>query len=352
MTARREAARVRRAGSGDRASVTLSAAGRTARIGVIGAALETFYTPGRDGRLDDIVLGPPRAAGPGRGGSRFGAVIGRFANRIAGAAFTLDGHAFHLSANDGANCLHGGADGFDSARWRIVSASGGETAQVSLEHVSPDGDQGFPGRLRVRATYTLEPDGPLSLILEAETDRPTVVGLSHHPYFALGGSRSSRSALESRLTILADAFLAIGSDRLPAGAAREVAGTAFDFRRPAAVGPRIARGLDVQTDLAGGLDHAFLIRGEGLRPAARLEDPVSGRTLELLTDQPALHVYSGGHFDGRTPGKRGRPYGPGAGIALEAESLPDAPNRPGYGRVRLDAGERYARTIIYRPGRL
>jgi len=312
-----------------------------------GAAVQALHVPDRDGRLADIVLGhddlPPYLA------SRryFGATVGRYANRIAGGAFTLDGQQYRLPINDGPNALHGGLHGFDRKNWTIEAVS---DASVRLSCVSPDGEEGYPGTLTTRVTYTLTGAREFTIAFTATTDAATVVNLTHHGFFNLGGVETGSDVLDHVLTLRADRFLPVDATAIPLGAPAPVEGTPFDFRVPQAIGARI-RHAHEQIRLGRGYDHNFCLsdgRLEAPRLAARVEHPASGRVMELLTDQPGLQFYSGNFLDGTAPGKFGRLYRQSDAFCLEPQAWPDTPNRPDYPSARLDPGQTYRHTSIYR----
>ena len=309
---------------------------RGLRLAVIpfGARLTRLWAPGRDGRLADIVLGHDRAEDYLTNHGYLGATCGRFANRIAGARFRLDGEEVRLTPNEGANQLHGGPRGFDAALWQVADRS---TTHVHFAHHSPAGDMGFPGRVTATCTYRLE---GLCLWIEmtAATDAPTVVNLAHHSYFNLSG-QGSGDVMGHHLQIAARHYLPVDAAQIPTGAILPVASSAFDFTAPRPIGQTLP-GPD-------GFDHCFCLseplapdHGAVLRPSAWLADPDSGRSLRLSTNQPGLQVYTGAHFDG-TPGKDGARYNRFAGVALETQGFPDSPNHPQFPQARLDPGQTY-----------
>jgi len=330
--------------------VTLRGAGGfAAAIITYGATLQALLTPDAAGRRDDVVLGHDALAGYLARRQFFGATVGRYANRIAGARFALDGRVVQLAANNGPHALHGGLDGFDRQLWEIVAIEDGTAPGVTLGHVSPDGTEGYPGRLEVSVTYRLNGPTELSLAFTARTDRPTVVNLTNHSFFNLDGVTAPADILGHRLTVAADRFLAIDAGAIPLpGPPCAVAGTPFDFRSATAIGARI-RQNDVQLRHGRGYDHNFCLANDGaLRLAARLEAEKSGRVLELLTDQPGLQVYSGNTLDGGMPGKAERLYRQSDAICLEPQIWPDAPNRPDFPSPRLAPGETYRHHSVYR----
>jgi aldose 1-epimerase len=338
--------RVHRGGQGltsdraPRAWVLRSDAGLEATILDWGATLARLRAPDRSGRLGDVVLGfedtrAYRGPHPSVGG-----VVGRFANRIAGARFALDGHEYRLVANDGPHCLHGGATGFDRVFWEVVAAS---DAAVALRLASPDGDQGFPGALDVRAEYRLV-GSTLSLGVRAETTAATVVSLASHAYWNLedGGGCA---VLDHRVQIAAERYAPVGADGIPTGALEPVAGTPLDFRTPRALGERIAAVVPSR----GGYDHAFALDAPG-GAAARLVAPRSGRALTVRTTLPSLQLYTGSCFDGTRAFRSGTATPRFGAVALEAQHFPNAPNEPRFPSARLDPGEIYSHETVYELG--
>ncbi|MBR0870461.1 galactose mutarotase [Bradyrhizobium tropiciagri] len=330
--------------------VTLRGAGGfEAAILPFGATLQALLTPDRDGHCDDIVLGHDDFAGYLAQRKFFGATVGRYANRIAGARFVLDGAEVALDANNGPNALHGGLQGFDRKLWQIVELTDSPGPTLVLERESPHGEEGYPGNLSTRVTYRVRSASELSVTYEATTDRPTFLNLTNHSFFNLDGARTGSQILDHRLTIASDHFLAVDTTAIPLPEPpRAVDGTPFDFRKPMAIGARI-RMNDEQLRLGRGYDHNFcLASGTGLRFAARLEAPRSGRVMELFTDQPGLQFYSGNFLDGSTAGKGDRLYRQSDALCLEPHAWPDTPNRPDFPSARLDPGQIYRRTIVYR----
>jgi aldose 1-epimerase len=312
------------------------------RITDFGGRMVSIEAPDRDGHRDHILLGFDDVAAYSAYGGSFGCLLGRYANRIAGAAFTLDGQTYPLSKNNGDATLHGGATGFNRVSWTVVSA---EDRTLVLTLVSPDGDQGFPGQVTVQATYRLDADS-LSLAFEAQTTRPTVINLSAHPYFNLAGTGSG-DVLGHEVTIAADAFLPTDEAQIPTGEIRPVAGTPFDFRQPALLGARI-RQPDPQLFHGLGYDHCFVLGADASAPAIKVRDPASGRVLEIHTDQPGIQVYTGNKLSGTFAGHGGVVYRQSAGLALEPQEFPDAPHHPNFPSTSLRPGEVYRRSIRYR----
>jgi aldose 1-epimerase len=321
---------------------TLEGGGLRARIATLGATLVTLEVPDRAGRLANVLLGLPTLADYEATDAYFGATVGRFANRIGGGRFTLDGTPYRLPANEGANTLHGGPGGFDKKVWTVTAA---EPARLALRHVSPDGDNGFPGTLTFDATFALE-DGALRIDYAATTDRPTVFNPACHAYFNLAGEGTG-DILDHEFAIFADAFLPTDPEQIPTGEIQAVAGTPLDLREPTPLRPRI-RGADPQLRIARGFDHNYVLPpGSGLRRVARVHEPGSGRRLEVSTTQPGLQFYSGNSLDGSALGRSGRCYRQGDGFCFEAQAFPDAPNHPAFPSAVLRPGERYAATTVY-----
>ena len=325
--------------------------GVSARILTYGATLQSLVAPDCGGRPADVVLGYDDLASYVNRPNYFGVTVGRFANRIAGAAFTIDGSRFQLPANDGRNSLHGGGRGFDKVAWRVVSVDSGPQARVVLAHTSPAGDSGYPGSLDVTVSYALDGEGTLAISFAAKTDRPTIVNLTNHAIFNLAGEGGPGGALDHLLTIPAQVYTPVGVDLIPTGELRPVTGTAFDFRVPRRIAQAIRDGRDEQLRFGRGYDHNFALdKGLTVAPelAARLEDPASGRVLEVLTTEPGVQVYTGNFLDGTVAGKAGHLYRMGDGIALEPQKFPDAPNQANFVSARIDPGRPYHHAMVYR----
>ncbi len=318
-------------------AIDLTAGALSARILPFGATLQSLCVPDRDGNPADVVLGFDDVQSYRDRPSWFGVTVGRYANRIAGGRFTLDGRDHVLETNNAPNHLHGGSDGFDQRLWDVAdTGSDADGAWVRLTLTSPDGDAGYPGTLHASATYTLTPDG-LTIDYAATSDAPTVVNMTNHAFFDLSGTGD---ALRHLLTIAADQFLPVDATSIPTGERRAVAGTPFDFRVPHAIGDRVRDGRDDQIAIGRGYDHNFIVRGETgvLRPAAELVDPASGRMMTLSITAPGLQLYSGNFLGGAEPGKGGRLYRQGDAVCLEPQAWPDTPNRPDFPSARLDPG--------------
>ncbi|MDV7269965.1 aldose epimerase family protein [Thioclava sp. A2] len=323
--------------------VTLRRGDVTARIITYGASLQALMVPDKDGRLDDIVLGHDDLAGYLNHRMFFGATVGRVANRIAGGRFTLDGRSYGLSQNEGTTTLHGGAEGFDRRNWQIVALE--DAPSVRLRLVSPDGDQGFPGRLEVEVVYALEEaaDGvSLAIRYEARTDAPTPIALTNHSYFALAGSAAlatrPMAAIEADLTVPAARYLPVDGHMIPLPP-EPVGATPFDFRAPRPLAASIRSGA------VAGYDHCLCLDG----PLIEMSDPVSGRVLRMQTDQPGVQLYTGNFLDGSVIGKAGHAYQKHDGMCLEAQAWPDLVNAADpqcAARVILAPGEVYHAAIV------
>lgn len=333
-------------------AITLSnPSGSSATIITLGASVQSLLVKDRAGKLADVVLGYPDLAGYIAKPNYFGATVGRVANRIARGRFTLDGKTYETPLSDGPNSLHGGTRGFDKLVWKVVSVEKGPSAKVVLRLVSPDGDQGYPGTLTATATYSLDAKGDLSVSYTATTDKPTIVNLSNHTYWNLAGEGSKRGALGELLTIPADEYTPTDATSIPTGEFRKVAGTVFDFRKPTVINDRVRDASDVQIRYGRGYDHNWVV-SRTMAPAprlmARVEDPVSGRVMEVLSREPGIQFYSGNFLDGTITGKSGHIYREGDAIVLEPQMFPDTPNRPEFGSVRLDPGQTYRNDIEFR----
>ena len=326
--------------------------GVSATVITYGATLQSLIAPDRAGKTADIALGYADAAAYVKTASYFGGTVGRFANRIGKGRFTLDGKTYQLALNNnGVAALHGGVKGFDKVIWKVTEVKKGPVASVTFSYLSPDGDQGYPGALNATATYALDEKNQLTVTYGATTDKPTIVNISNHALFNLAGEGSADGAMGNVLTIAADGYSPVDAELIPTGATTPVAGTAFDFRTPRAVGDRIRDASDPQIVVGRGYDHNYVLNGKAggaLRLAARLSDPKSGRALEILTAEPGIQFYAGNFIDGTTSGKAGKIYRQGDGIALEPQHFPDAPNKPQFASVRLDPGQTYSNVMVFR----
>jgi aldose 1-epimerase len=328
---------------------TLRAGGLELRAIAYGGTIVSLRAPDRDGILDDIVLGHDSLRGYLEHSPYFGAIVGRYANRIAHGRFTLDGVDHQLARNDGEQHLHGGIRGFDKVVWGATAGASGAGAGVSFTHVSPDGDEGYPGTLEAVVTYTLTTHGELEIDYVARSDRPTVVNLTQHSYFHLGAGRTA-SILDHELTVYADELVPVNAGLIPTGEIATVQGTPFDFRSPTRIGERIAEPHE-QLRLAGGYDHCYVLRRAGrersLVHAARVAESLSGRTLDVYTTEPGMQLYSGNFLDGSIRGKESRIYGHRSGFCLETQHYPDSPNQPAFPSVVLRPGEEYRSRTVY-----
>ena len=329
-------------------SITLrDGKGMQAQVWTLGAALHALQVPDRDGTFADVVLGDATLDATLAKPQYFGTIVGRFANRIAHGKFTLDGKSYSIPTNDGPNTLHGGTRGFDKVVWDVVGAKPDRT---TLRYVSPDGDQGYPGKLTVTATYALEGDGKLAIEYRATTDAPTIVNLSNHAYWNLSGEGSG-TAMDHELTIAADAYTPVDETLIPTGGIVPVAGTVFDFRTAKPIGRDLRTGSETQLLRGRGYDHNWVVGrtiAKQPREVARVHDPRSGRVLTLTSAQPGLQFYSGNFLDGTTVGKSGRVYRQGDAFVLEPQLFPDTPNQPSFGSARLVPGKQYVNRMVYR----
>ena len=312
-----------------------------------GGIVTRLTAPDDTGRYADVVLGHRTLAEYLANPQYFGCLIGRFANRIRHGRFALDGVQHRLGVNNGLHSLHGGVRGFDKVVWSVADAAvTPDGPRLRLDYVSRDGEEGYPGTLTVCAIYTLGEDDSLRLDCTATTDAPTVVNLTQHSYFNLNGGPE---ILGHVLQIPAQRFTVTDDSQIPTGELRSVSGSPFDFRPPMAIGGRIDVANE-QLRIANGYDHNWVIDKPpgALGCVASVLEPVSGRRLDVLSTAPGLQFYSGNSLDGSLTGKDGRPYGFRAGLCLEPQGFPDAPNRPEFPSVRLDPGEVYRTTIIHR----
>jgi len=322
-----------------------NAAGDSVRVITYGGIITSINVRDRDGRRNDVVLGHDTLAGYLDDNSHFGAVVGRYANRIGGAQFAIDGQVYKLTANNGRNSLHGGRVGFDKAVWKAAPFEGDGAAGVKLTHTSPDGDEGFPGTLSVNVGYTFNDRGELAIDYEAATDKPTVVNLTNHSYFNLGGEGSG-DVLGNVLTLNADRYTRVDPQLIPTGELADVAGTPLDFRAGTTIGARIHDAAIIE--LAKGYDHNFVVNrsGEGEVKAAEVFDPRSGRVLEVFTTEPGVQLYLANHQSGKV-GKSGHVYNQYGAFCLETQHYPDSPNKPEFPSTLLRSGETYKSRTVY-----
>jgi aldose 1-epimerase len=324
-----------------------NANGMTVRAITYGGIITSLRVPDRNGQFDDVVLGYDHLGGYVEQSPYFGAIIGRYGNRIAGGRFTLDGQTYSLATNNGPNHLHGGITGFDKVVWRAEPFENGDSVGVAFLYTSRDGEEGYPGSLDVRVTYTLTGANELVFDYYAVTDRPTPVNLTQHSYFNLAGNGSG-DILGHHVTINADHFTPVDSTLIPTGAIAPVAGTAFDFRSATAIGARIDQDEE-QLRYGLGYDHNFVLeRGDsGLSHAARVYEPQTGRVMEVYTTEPGIQFYTGNFLDGSITGKAGHVYRHRYGFCLETQHFPDSPNKPEFPSTILRPGDEYRSTTTY-----
>jgi aldose 1-epimerase len=321
--------------------------GMEVRAITYGGIITVLRVPDRDGRLDDIALGFDNLEGYLKNPPFFGAIIGRYGNRIGRGRFTLDGKAYTLAINNAPNHLHGGVKGFDKVVWQAESFKKDDVVGVVFTHTSPDGDQGYPGNLSLRVTYTLTPRNELEVEYEATTDKPTPVNLTQHTYFNLAGD-GSRDVLDHMLTLHASRYTPVDATLIPSGGLATVEGTPFDFRMPTAIGARIAAN-DAQIRYGNGYDHNYVIdrTSEGLVAAAHVMEPMTGRVLDVSTTEPGMQFYTGNFLDGTLMGKRGHVYKQRMGFCLETQHFPDSPNKPTFPNTILRPGETFRSKTVF-----
>ncbi len=321
--------------------------GMKATITNYGGILTSLYAPDTNGNFDDVVLGFDSLGGytseyylthcP-----YFGALIGRYGNRIAKGEFKLDGKTYHIPTNDGPNTLHGGTKGFDKVVWDADTMMTDEGPAVKLTYLSKDGEMGYPGDLTVTVVYTLTNNNELKLHYTATTDKPTVLNLTHHSYFNLSG-QGNGTILNEELMLNADKYTPVNATLIPTGEIKDVKGTPFDFTKPTAIGSRI-------NELPGGYDHNFVLNDQntGIRLAAKVYDPASKREMDVYTDQPGIQFYTGNFLDGTLTGNGGKKYEKHYAFCLETQHYPDSPNEPKWPSTVLNPGSTYSTTTIYK----
>jgi aldose 1-epimerase len=321
--------------------------GMEARIATYGGILTRLTAPDRNGKYADVVLGYDELAAYLKGSPYFGALIGRYGNRIAKGRFTLAGKEYTLAVNNGPNALHGGLRGFDKVVWKVEKAEvTPQGPQLTLSYLSKDGEEGYPGNLSVKAVYTLADDNALELDYTATTDRATVVNLTQHSYFNL---RGRGDILNHVVQIHASKFTPVDATLIPTGELRAVAGTPFDFRQPTAIGARVNE-TDEQLQFGKGYDHNWVIDkpARQLGVLATVQEPETGRVLEVLSTEPGLQFYSGNFLDGSNIGKGGWVYQKRNGFCMEPQHFPDSPNHPQFPTTVLQPGQTYKNSISYR----
>ncbi len=325
-----------------------NASGFEAQVTNYGGILVSLKVPDRSGKLADVVLGYDDLAGYLKGTSFFGALVGRYGNRIGKARFSLDGVEYKLAANNGENHLHGGVKGFNQVVWTAGTRQTPEGVSVELMYLSKDGEEGYPGNLSVTVVYTLTNKNELKIDYTATTDKDTVVNLTHHSYFNLAG-QGNGDILGHLLTIDASRFTPVDSGLIPTGELRSVKGTPFDFTKPMPIGSRIDAD-DEQIKFGGGYDHNFVLDGKwgSMQRAARVVEPTSGRVMEVWTTEPGVQFYTGNFLNGSETGTGGMVYKRRYAFCLETQHFPDSPNKPSFPTTELKPGERYHTTTIYR----
>ncbi|TGE24991.1 galactose mutarotase [Hymenobacter aquaticus] len=324
-----------------------NAHGLQARITNYGGTLTSLLVPDKAGQLGDVVLGFDNVSGYQspeyqQAGPYFGALIGRYGNRIKAGQFTLDGKTYSLAKNNGPNHLHGGKQGFDKVVWQAEPGRSADGQTLTLRYVSKNGEEGYPGTLRVTVVYTLTQDDALRLDYTATTDKATPVNLTNHSYFNLG---AGKDVLAHQVTLPADRYTVVDNTLIPTGELRVVKGTPFDFTTAHAIGERIGA-------VPGGYDHNWVLNQPGAapHPAATVYEPTSGRTLEVLTTEPGIQFYTGNFLDGTLTGKGNKVYGKHAGFCLETQHFPDSPNQPKFPSTTLQPGDTLHSTTLYKFG--
>jgi aldose 1-epimerase len=337
-------------GSVDGRAITLytltNSHGMEVRAMNYGGIIVSIRVPDRNGQFADVVLGHESVEGYRPNPPYFGAIVGRYANRIANGTFKLDGETYSLPKNDGPNTLHGGTTGFDKVVWDAEPLKG--RSGVAFSYFSQNGQDGFPGNLRVKVTYTLTNANALEIDYEATTDKATPINLSNHSYFNLKGEGNG-DILDHEIMINADRFTPVDKNLIPTGELRPVKGTPFDFTQPTKIGARIDDNYD-QLVLGHGYDHNFVINrnGGGLVLAARVYEPTTGRTLEVSTTQPGVQFYTGNFLDGTITGKQGHVYKRRYGFCLETQHFPDSPNHPSFPNTILKPGETFREKTVFK----
>ena len=316
--------------------------GLIARITNYGGIVTELHVPDRERNFESVVLGFSSLEPYLAGHPFFGTITGRVANRIAKGRFTLDGKEYKLETNNGPNHLHGGNNGFDKKLWKAEPVEGRNGPALRLTYTSPDGDAGYPGTLDTTVTYTLTNDDELRIDYEATTDKPTIVNLTNHSYFNLGGEGSG-TILDHVLMINADKYTVFDKTQIPTGEIKPVAGTPLDFRKPTPIGARIEQ-------VPGGYDHNFVLNGKSgeMKLCARVHDPASGRVMEIRTTEPGVQLYTANGLDGKIKGTSGRPYVKYGAFCLETQHYPDSINHPDFPSVELRPGQTYRSTTVHK----
>ncbi len=324
-----------------------NASGMEAKITNYGGIVVAWTAPDKNGKWEDIVLGYDSLSGYLKETPYFGALVGRYGNRIGKGKFTLDGKTYTLATNNGPNHLHGGKVGFDKVIWAATPIAG-EEPSLQLTYVSKDGEEGYPGTLTAEVVYQLKNDNSLQISYKATTDKPTVVNLTNHSYFNLTGAK--RDILDHEVMVKADKIVQVDKTLIPTGTLKPVAGTVFDFNTPTKIGARINDSSDVQINYGLGYDHCWVLNGtkDSLNTLGTVYEPMSDRVLDVLTTEPAVQLYTGNFLDGTITGKNGIVYKKRYGLCLETQHYPDSPNKPSFPSTVLRPGQTYQTTTVYR----
>ena len=324
-----------------------NANGMTVNITNYGGIITKLTAPDKNGQWADVVLGFDSLAPYLSGHPFFGALVGRYGNRIAKGKFKLNGQEYSLAINNGPNALHGGTKGFDKVIWKATEIKQDSVVGLQLEYTSKDMEEGYPGNLTVKVVYTLDNENALTIDYTASTDKPTVLNLTNHSYFNLTGLK--RDILDHEVTIASDSIVPVDTTLIPTGKLRAVEGTPFDFRKATKVGAGIDKVEDEQIKAGGGYDHCWVLKrsGDGLVQFATVKDPESGRVMEVFTTEPGVQFYTGNFLDGKLTGK-GATFSKRFGLCLETEHYPDSPNQPQFPTTTLNPGETYKTTTKYK----
>ena len=325
-----------------------NAQGMTVKITNYGGIITSLTAPDKDGKYGEVTLGCNTLEDYLKGTPFFGALVGRYGNRIANGEFTLEGKKYTLEKNNGVNALHGGKKGFDKVLWTAVPVDG-EEPQLKLSYTSKDMEEGYPGNLKVQVTYTLQKDNSLKIDYSATTDKTTVVNLTNHTYFNLAGD-DSRDVLDHEVTLKADKFTPVNSSLIPTGELKDVKGTPFDFTTAHKIGERINDESDDQIKAGGGYDHCWVLNESStpLKTFATVTEATSGRVMEVSTTEPGVQFYTGNFLNGSVIGRNGKPYTKRSGFCLETQHFPDSPNQPKFPSTTLKPNEVYKTTTIYK----
>jgi aldose 1-epimerase len=327
-----------------------NAQGMEVKITNYGGRIVSLKVPDRSGKVGDVVLGFDSLSSYLAENPYFGAIVGRYGNRIAKGGFTLGGQTYTLAKNNGPNALHGGLKGFDKVVWAAAPFTDSTGTGLILTYTSKDGEEGYPGSLSARVTYTLTDRNEVAIDYHATSDQPTPVNLTQHSYFNLAGEGRG-DVLGHQVMIAADRFTPVDTTLIPTGELRDVTGTPFDFRQPTTIGARIGQATDQQIRFGGGYDHNYVLNkpaADSLTLAARVVEPTSGRVMEVFTTEPGLQFYSGNFLDGTLRGKSGATYARRSGFAMETQHYPDSPNHPEFPSTILLPGQEYHSRTVYR----